>query len=251
MSNPLQFQQNIVGLWIIVNLQNMKTYILAIILILLAYRMVNAQKCSQIDFDAIYAQTENPKSNYYYPKLLKRYQNLDTTLNREEYKHLYYGYTHSKMYNPMDNRSTYLRSLVEQNKLEEAKKIIKELEKDNPVNINLCYSKGLLAFFEKDEKQLQISSQQTRALLNAILTSGDGKSEEKAMVVINIEDEYMILKMIKFGFLNRETTKCCDIFELETPTKEKVKIYFNKEKSSEFIAKMLENNLKPEERKKN
>lgn len=69
---------------------------------------LQAQKCSQVDFDAIHAQTQNAKDKFYFPKLLKRFQSLDTTLTNEEYKYLYYGYTRSEFYLPIDVATTIL-----------------------------------------------------------------------------------------------------------------------------------------------
>ncbi len=202
---------------------------------------VSAQKCSQIDFDEIYKKNNDKKSPFFFSKLLKRYQALDTTMTPEEYKHLYYGYTRSTFYSPIDPEATMLRRLVEDGKLKEAKESIKLLDKTNPVNLNLAYSKALLAFKEKNQKDEKVFSLQSQGLMTTILTSGDGLSAEKAFVVTAIEDEYFIMKMFKLKFVKQENMGTCDVMTIELPNMFNIeKIYFNKEKSSEYMKKMFE-----------
>jgi hypothetical protein len=206
--------------------------------------LAQAQICSQIDFNKVYAQTTHEKSRFYFPKLLKRFQEVDTTLTDAEYMYLYYGYTRSIHYSPMDNDATELRNLVESKQLEEAKPLIDTLDEKNPVNMNLTYSKGLVAFMEKNDIDAKRFSSQTRGLFKAIMQSGDGKSEATAFVITSIEDEYFILILFKWNFISRQTTSCCDIFTLEMPNSfNSDKIYFNKEKSSEYMKYLFKNVL--------
>ena len=170
---------------------------------------VSAQKCSQIDFDEIYKKNNDKKSPFFFAKLLQRYQALDTTMTPEEYKHLYYGYTRSTFYSPLGTETTPLTRLVESGKLDEAKESIKKIEKTNPVNLNLAYSRVLLALKEKDEAKMKIYAHQMKGLFQTILKSGDGQSEEKAFVVTAIEDEYLVIKIFGLdAFKGRRTTKC-------------------------------------------
>jgi Domain of unknown function (DUF4919) len=206
--------------------------------------LIQAQIFSQIDFNKVYAQTTNERSPYYFPKLLKRFQEVDTTLTEAEYMYLYYGYTRSVHYSPMDNDATELRSLVESKQLEEAKEKIEKLDENNPVNMNLTYSKGLMAFMEKNDIDAKRFTSQTRGLFRAIMQSGDGKSEATAFVITSIEDEYFILLLFKWSFTSRRTTSCCDIFTLEMPNSfNSDKIYFNKEKSSEYMKYLFQDVL--------
>lgn len=214
----------------------MKTTIFLLIFHLLVICPSNAQICSQIDFNKVYAQTTHEKSPYYFPKLLERFRAVDTTLTHAEYMYLYYGYTRSIHYNPSDGDATELRALVETKQLEEAKPLIDTLDEKNPVNMNLTYSKGLMAFMEKNDLDAKRFTSQTRGLLTAIMQSGNGKSEATAFVITSVEDEYFIINLFKLRFISRETTSCCDIFTLEMPNNfNSDKIYFNKEKSSEYI----------------
>ena len=201
---------------------------------------VSAQKCSQIDFDEIYKKNNDKKSPFFFAKLLERYQALDTTMTPEEYKHLYYGYTRSTFYSPLGTETTPLTRLVEDGKIKEAKESIKLLDKTNPINLNLAYSKALLAFKEKDEAKTKIYTHQMKGLFQTILKSGDGKSAEKAFVVTAIEDEYFLMKIFKLQFLKQEKISACDVITIGLPNTFNIeKLYFNIEKSSEYIENMF------------
>lgn len=47
------------------------------------------QKISTIDFDLIKSNITDSASTYFYPVLMDRMVKADTTLTKEEYKHLY------------------------------------------------------------------------------------------------------------------------------------------------------------------
>ena len=48
------------------------------------------------NYKAIKADIEDPSSVFYYAKLLPRLMGNDTTLNNQDYRHLYYGYIYQK-----------------------------------------------------------------------------------------------------------------------------------------------------------
>lgn len=209
----------------------------------LLWQFTNAQKCSKIDYDAIYKETQNPQSKFYIKKLLERYQNLDTTLTLEDYKHLYYGYTKTEYYSPMQVKSTELRKKVLEKNIDEAKKLADTLDKKNPVNLNLLYSKSILAMYEKDREKGVKYATLLQGLITTILSSGDAQSSETALVITAVEDEYFILMLLQLNYQGVATTDCCDIFDIKTNSGETKKFYFNKEKSSEYILKMFSEKL--------
>ncbi len=52
------------------------------------------------DLEQIRADVSNPSSPYYYPKLFARYQQNETVMNLEDYRHLYYGALFQEDFNP-------------------------------------------------------------------------------------------------------------------------------------------------------
>ena len=53
------------------------------------------------DYKAIADSIADPSSRFYYPILFERYAQGDTTLNKEDYRYLYYGYPEQEGYKPL------------------------------------------------------------------------------------------------------------------------------------------------------
>ena len=54
------------------------------------------------DEDDIIARIMDASSEYYYPNLMMRYRNGDTTFTDEHYHYLYYGFAYDENYRPLD-----------------------------------------------------------------------------------------------------------------------------------------------------
>lgn len=57
-------------------------------------------KVEKPDFDKIAKDTQNPNSEFYYPKLVKAFQRNDTSMTHEQYRNLYLGYYFQEDYDP-------------------------------------------------------------------------------------------------------------------------------------------------------
>lgn len=57
-------------------------------------------KVEKPDFDKISRETQNPHSEFYYPKLVKAYNRNDTSMTHEQYRNLYLGYIFQEDYDP-------------------------------------------------------------------------------------------------------------------------------------------------------
>lgn len=57
-------------------------------------------KVEKPDFAKIEKETQNPKSEFYYPTLQKLYQRNDTSMSHEQYRNLYLGYFFQEDYDP-------------------------------------------------------------------------------------------------------------------------------------------------------
>ena len=65
------------------------------------------------DMDKIAAEVADPKSKYYYPKLMARYEANETIMGLEDYRHLYLGYVFQEDYNPY-RHSEFAQQVEEQ-----------------------------------------------------------------------------------------------------------------------------------------
>ena len=57
-------------------------------------------KVKKVDFEQVKKDTQDPKSRYYYPRLMKSFQSNDTVMSIDAYRDLYYGYVFQEDYNP-------------------------------------------------------------------------------------------------------------------------------------------------------
>lgn len=230
-------------------LKNMMKYSFIFFLTLLFSNVIQAQKCSQIDFDAIYKETENKKSKFYLPNLLKRFQEVDTTMTEEEYKHLYYGYTRTTYYSPLSMDSRELETLLKGSDIEKTKQFIEKFEKSNPVNLNLMYAKMVMALRDKNRDKAMRQGRQLAGFLKTIEASGDGKSPNTALVITAIEDEYFLLMIQELQYERLGASVCCDMFKITNKDKSvDMTLYFNKEKSSEYITKTMSEKMDSQEK---
>lgn len=153
-----------------------------------------SQKVSNIDFDEIKKLTQDKLSSKYYPTLMKRFKEFDTTLTENDFQLIYYGSVFGENYFPYglsDDKSFFDAYYKE--KYQEAIDLgLKLLEKD-PINLKIIFkmlaSYHILGNLDFAKKYSFIYS----GLITEIYKSGDGISKETPFVVMKISDEYEIL----------------------------------------------------------
>ncbi|MBE9488550.1 MAG: DUF4919 domain-containing protein [Bacteroidetes bacterium] len=166
-----------------------------------------------------------PSSQYFYPSLVERYNKNDSTLNLEDYRHLYYGYGFTKSYKPVE-RLPYADSLAVQ-LLDDrrmittasSEKLIYYLEKiieKQPFNIEFL---NMISYiYEKmgDEKNSKIYSQRLNMIMQAIFSSGTGLKKETPWTILYRTDVTSIITVLG-GEVSRRTyiTKWCEYYKLK------------------------------------
>lgn len=159
------------------------------------------------DYKKIEKAVKTETSNLYYPKLLERYMQADTSLTLDEKRHLYFGYTHHADYSPygISDFEDSLRVVFKKNKitdydLEDVLKFSDSILSEYPLDLKVMNYK-LYAYDElRDETGFVKTMIQVNALVDAILSSGDGLAKETAFYVINTSDEYFMLNVLGFQF---------------------------------------------------
>ncbi|PKF74545.1 DUF4919 domain-containing protein [Chryseobacterium sp. PMSZPI] len=162
---------------------------------------------AQIDTDLIKRNvTENPKENYF--PLLEKFKINPNSLSQEELNQLYYGSKFIKSdYSIGDYNTDYDKIWKQtQKKLSKVKaeKIIAEAEvryKKNPLNKFVLEGMVYLYSTIEDEKKLNIVEQQLDLIKKTIEKSGDGKSEQSPICVIDPGD--VLVQLDKFSFIDR------------------------------------------------
>lgn len=79
----------------------MKRTLIPILVLLLSMPMLLSAKVP-VEED-IKARISDPASPSYYPNLLLRYEQADSTLTDDDYHYLYYGYAYQPLYTPLEN----------------------------------------------------------------------------------------------------------------------------------------------------
>jgi len=141
-----------------------------------------------------------------YQQLFKRFLANDTTLKVADYVHLYYGQAYQANYAPNARHDSAKALNLYFRKAKDAidfKKVVSYTEmilKDNPFDLEQIYTTSWA--YEKSGAldQSKMWFYKYDQLIRAIMSSGDGKTEETAFVVIRVADEYAMLKAFGFKF---------------------------------------------------
>jgi hypothetical protein len=175
------------------------------------------------DYKGIEKIIVNKESGFFYPDFLKRYKKSDTTLTLQDFRILYYGFLFNESYsvygssNYQDSINLVLGkdSLIREDffQIIYYERLILDEYPFNLRDLNvLLYSYlqigDTLSAIEADFK--------LNMIIQAILSTGDGKKEKTAWHVISISHEYDILGALGFQFGGSQTlTKNgCDYLEI-------------------------------------
>ena len=188
------------------------------------------------DMKKIEEEVNNPKSKYFYPKLLQKYERNDTLMQHDEYRHLYYGYIFQEDYNPY-RRSEFsdkIESLYYKTKHSRAEcdTIIKYAElslKDNPFDLQQM---NFLIYALREKKKIHLANiwqYRLNHLLEAIVSSGTGLDQENAWYVVIPKNEYTLINSL--GYIADSQEFVNPYFDYITIQKKKDKdpvgFYFN------------------------
>ena len=159
------------------------------------------------DYNKIEKEITKKKSEFFYPKLMKKYMNSDSTMTLKEKRYLYYGYSFQDAYSPYGHSdfSDTLREVLQKEKHtdEELNRIIELSDSilvDNPFDLRVI--KYQLYALDKLEKKKAFDKRinQMRIVVDALLSSGDGLKKKTAFYVIYTSHEYDLLNILGYEF---------------------------------------------------
>jgi hypothetical protein len=194
------------------------------------------------DYKMIETVTKDSTSEYYYPKLMSRFLDCDSTLKLQDYRCLYFGYIYQKDYQPywQSTQENELIKYYQSNKIKEKDydKIINLTTlsiNEFPFDLRQMNYLSYIYYLKGDNQMQQKVSRKFGGIIDAIMTSGDGKTCETAFHVISVGHEYVLLNLFEFEFESQSLTGNCDYMALEKDDRNIEGIYFN-------IAKLFEKN---------
>lgn len=147
-----------------------------------------------VDYQEIDSVIRDSTSPNFYPKLLERWNDFDTTLSLREYAFIYYGFSFQANY--LRNRPKEDK-LLELHRLEKWDEVLEECKAILILNPVSLYANNEMAYalfqLNKEEAIWRKYQIRYRAIRKVIAYSGDGLSEETAFKVIYVSDEYNML----------------------------------------------------------
>jgi len=194
------------------------------------------------DYKMIESVTKDSTTAYFYPKLMSRLLEYDSTLTLQDYRCLYFGYIYQKEYKPywQSSQEKELLQYYQSSEIKEkdyAKIINLATQSINEFPFDLRQMNYLAYIYHlKGDNQMQKKvSRKFGCIMDAIMSSGDGKTCETAFHVISVGHEYVLLNLFQFEFKSQSLTGNCDYMALKKDDRNIEGIYFN-------IAKLFEKN---------
>jgi hypothetical protein len=214
----------------------MKRIIGIIALCLFSISYSQEETYNKIDYERLREVISDSTNPLYYPKLMERYTQNDTTLSLDEYRCLYYGYTFQNRYNPywyskQSERlnSVYAKESIRSNDCDTIIKYATLSIEDNPFDMRQIKMLGY-AYHLKGNDSMSVKWYIKKiGITDAILSTGDGRKCESGFSVILTSHEYEILQLFKLEFKKQSLSKdChCDCMTVENSLHEIDYIYFD------------------------
>lgn len=195
---------------------------IAVILSMAGICVANAQKSSsqadkrkivveKPDLEKIKSETLNPRSQFYYPKLLAKYNHNDTLMNNEEYRYFYLGYMFQEDYDPY-RKSPYSgvtaplreKSTHTKEEIDTIKKYAELALADNPFDLR---EMSFLVHVLKERKKNMVAKiweYRLEHLLAAIKSTGTGEDIENAWYVTYPVHEYDLIQVLGYQATDAE-----------------------------------------------
>lgn len=177
-----------------INLPTLKKTFIAIgTFILLTYHAFGQHFDYHSEFKVILEKSKDKKSEYYYPKLLERFQSNDSTLTDREVIALQIGVTNLKDYKPYETmtQEREILELVSDKSYEKAIKKCDELLKDNPLNFVALMEKSF-CFMKLNKTDALLQKEKFMRVVSSILWSGDGTIEHPIFVLGPADGQFLI-----------------------------------------------------------
>lgn len=166
-----------------------------------------AQQKTPVDFREIERSVNDPKSHYYYPELLRRYRAADTSFTLDDKRHLYYGSSFQDNYDAYGSSSyeDSIRTVLRKKTLlhDDYLKVIRLADAallEFPFALRALNYKAVSCRKINEQMLYRQCRAQMDVIFDAIISSGDGKTLETAMAVVNVADEYATLSALGLQF---------------------------------------------------
>ena len=146
-----------------------------------------------VNLEEIKKNISNPSSDFYLEKIITKYKGLPSQLDSIEARHLYYGKASS-----VDiKKSNEIRENFKKEDYKTALEIAESILKENPTDLETLSIISECYYRLQDSNNLNYYSTQFRKLIDAVLSSGDGKTEKTAYLANSVTYEYILLAILQ------------------------------------------------------
>ena len=196
------------------------------------------------NYEQIKKDCADKHSDRYYPKLVKRFAEVDTNLDVADMQTFYYGQAFLNGYRPYSRYDEFneIRAIMNRDEaptIADSRNIIKlanAVIAKNPAEPMAYYYKFVgqsiaCEYFGGDTVELQQTLLQFQMLFYTIASTGNGIMPELAMHVVNTSHEYMMMNM--YGFQMKQQAlmniggHSYDMFVLDSNQYDVDTLYFN------------------------
>ena len=176
--------------------------LLVLFVTLCAFAAPKARK-SKPDLDQIRKEVSDPQSQYYYPKLMQRYEQNETVMTLDDYRRLYFGYMFEEDFNPYRHtphshkvEELYYKSHHNKGECDSIIKYAGLVLQDNPFDLQQIDYMVYALQQKKKNNLARIWLYRLNHLIEAIVSTGTGHDKENAWYVINPQHEYFVLNRL-------------------------------------------------------
>ena len=157
------------------------------------------------NLEQIRSATLDPKSPFYFPKLMVKYNRNDTTMTNEEFRYFYLGYMFQEDYDPY-RTSPYsgvtdelrMKATHSKEEIDTIRKYAELTLRDNPFDLRqMSFLVHVLKEKRKD-MSAKIWEYRLEHLLGAIKSTGTGEDIENAWYVIYPMHEYDMVRLMGY-----------------------------------------------------
>lgn len=193
--------------------------IISIFFIIVAFNAFGQNNFSRINRDSVKLLISDHSKETYYPKLMSRFNQFDTTLTLEDYRLLYYGFVFQKEYSgAFYQKQQEITQLINEKKYDLAIKTCDSILEKVPVSLTTNYLKGFAIYLvnNTDSNYLHYRNRYSK-LRAAILSTGNGLTCGSSFKTIFVSDQYEI--MYRYFHIPEYKTQYlvypCDKFEIK------------------------------------
>ncbi len=145
------------------------------------------------------ASVQDSTSQFYYPVLLDKVQKEPQNLTIEDCKHLYYGQIFQEgdksLTLTIPGRKEFDR-LIMTSKCKKAIKVGLNILQDHPVELTtLLNTKSCMNIMGQEDSDFYLEHRLKRTM-DAILSTGDGRTLKTAIQIVNLDDDLVIKRIL-------------------------------------------------------